>query len=145
MNASHEEAGRPPESADRPGSDARTWAMLAHLSALIGGVFSGGLAVFVGPLAVWLIKKDQYAFVDDQGKEALNFNLTVWLICVVAWVAYWVFGLATLGIGLLLGLPLLLLGGLALAVFWFVATIIGMVRASDGVAWRYPLSLRLIK
>lgn len=145
MNASHEEAGRTPESEGRPGSDARTWAMLVHLSALLGGVFSGGLAVFVGPLVIWLLKRGEHPFVDDQGKEALNFNLSVWLICLIAWVAYVVFGVATIGIGLVLGLPFMLLGVLLLVVFWFVVTIVAMIRASDGVAYRYPLALRLIK
>jgi uncharacterized Tic20 family protein len=49
-------------------SEARTFGMLCHLS----GLFLG----FVGPLLFWLIKREQYPFVDDQGKEALNFHIT---------------------------------------------------------------------
>jgi uncharacterized Tic20 family protein len=56
--------------------DARTMAMLCHLLAIFTG--------FIGPLVIWLIKKDQYAFVDDQGKEALNFQITMLIAHIVA-------------------------------------------------------------
>lgn len=54
---------------------ARQWGMLAHLVALAGFVF-GPLGIIIGPLIVWLMKKDQYSFVNSQGKEALNFQIT---------------------------------------------------------------------
>ena len=64
-----------------PDKDARLWAMLCHLSTFAGmvGIPFGNI---LGPLIIWLIKKDEYPFVDDQGKEALNFqiSMTVYLI-----------------------------------------------------------------
>ena len=122
-----------------PGAEERNWAMAAHLSALAGGLLSGffgGLGVFVGPLVVWLIKKDTMPFVDEQGKEALNFNIT----CAIAFLILIVFSVMTLGIGLLLTVPL----WLAVGIFWLVVTIIAAVKVSNGEHYRYPISLRLI-
>ena len=111
-----------------PDKEARTWGMLCHLSAL-AGLFSG-IGFIVGPLVVWLIKKDEMPFVDDQGKEALNFQITMALIFCVCWI------LAFVLIGLLL-MPLL-------ALFDLVMVIIATVKANNGEQYRYPFALRLI-
>src|SRR5690606_10175647 len=70
-----------PPSADGPGAEERQWAMFAHLSALVGGIltsgWAGSIGCFIGPLIIWLVKKDTLPFVDDQATEALNFNITV--------------------------------------------------------------------
>ena len=120
-----------------PGQDERQWAMFAHLSALIGALITGGIGVFIGPLVIWLIKKETMPFVDDQGKEALNFNITM----AILGVALVVLTVITLGIGMLLTIPV----GLAAAVAWLVFTIIAAIKSSEGVSYRYPLTLRLIK
>jgi uncharacterized protein len=129
-----------PPVAELPSQDERTWGMFCHLAALLGALLSswlGGLGVFIGPLIVWLVKKDTMPFVNDQGKEALNFNITV-AIGVLILIAITVF---TLGIGLLLTVPL----GIALGIFWLVFTIIAAIKANEGEAYRYPFALRLIK
>ncbi len=122
-------------------AEERQWAMIAHLSALIGGVVTGGwghsLACFIGPLAVWLIKKDSMPFVDDQGKEALNFNITVGIV----FVALTVFTVMTFGIGILIVWPIYF----ATALVWLIFSILGAYRAHEGIAYRYPICLRLIK
>lgn len=123
-----------------PSAEARQWAMFAHLSALLGGLLTsalGGWGTFIGPLVIWLIKKDTLPFVDDQGKEALNFNITMAIICV----ALLLLSILTFGIGLLLAIPLWLVVGIA----WLVFTIIGGIKANEGVTYRYPFALRLIK
>ena len=56
----------------------KTWGMIAHLSALVGLIIPFGN--ILGPLVVWLVKKDTMPFVDDQGKEALNFNITLAIV-----------------------------------------------------------------
>jgi uncharacterized Tic20 family protein len=130
----------PPPPHVGPTADEKQWAMLAHLSALVGGLltgWAGGWGVFVGPLAVWLLKKETMPFVDDQGKEALNFNITVALICV----GLLLFSVITFGIGLFLAIP----AWLVLCVAWMIATVIGALKASEGVVYRYPLTLRLVK
>ena len=121
-------------------AEERQWAMFAHLSALLGGLLTsavGGWGFFLGPLVIWLMKKDTMPFVADQAKEALNFNITVSAIFVVLTIL----GFLTLGIGFLLIGPLMLLIGIAALVFIVIAAI----KANDGVAYRYPMTVRLVK
>jgi uncharacterized Tic20 family protein len=103
--------------------------MLAHLSALLGLAVPFGSVL--APLVVWLVKREQSAFVADQGKESLNFNITVAIggvICIV---------LAFVFIGILLGI--------ALFVYWLVMTIIAGIKTNEGVQYRYPFAIRLVK
>src|SRR6266571_8238308 len=72
-----------------PTSEERQWGLLAHLSGLIAS-FLGGLS-FLGPLVVWIIKKDQSPFVADQAKEALNFQIAVTIAVWVSIALIWVF------------------------------------------------------
>src|SRR5690606_10580909 len=69
----------PPPVAPAYSAEERQWATFTHLSAL-SGIVTGGLGSVVGPLVMWLVKKDTMPFVDDQGKEALNFNITLWIV-----------------------------------------------------------------
>jgi uncharacterized Tic20 family protein len=108
-----------------PSKDDRTMAMLAHLLAIFTG--------FLGPLIIWLVKKDQSAFVNDQGKEALNFQLTV----LIAWIAGGILTCVTLGIGMVF-LPIIWIGNLVLC-------ILATIAANKGEAYRYPFAIRLIK
>ena len=121
-------------------AEERQWAMFAHLSALVGGLLTsaaGGWGTFIGPLVIWLVKKETMPFVNDQGKEALNFNITVAIICL----ALVLLSIVTLGIGLIIAIPAWVIVGIA----WLVLTILAAVKANEGVAYRYPLTLRLIK
>ena len=106
-----EEAGPPPGPissqepttplGSAPTREERQWAMFAHLSALAGGLvtsWAGGVGVFIGPLVIWLLKREEMPFVDDQGKEALNFNITFGAIAL----ALVVLGVVTLGIGFII-------------------------------------------
>ena len=113
-----------------PSAEQRQWAMFGHLSALLGLVTAGWLC-FLGPLVIWLVKKDTMPFAADQAKEALNFNITVMIAAAISWILMFV----------LIGI--LLLGVLAVA--WLVFTIIAAIKANEGVAYRYPFTLRLIK
>ena len=110
-------------------ADERQWGMIAHLSALAGFIIPFGN--IAGPLIVWMIKKDAMPFVDDQGKESLNFQITVTIAAIVAAVL----------IVFLIGFLLLPAVGLAALVF----TVIAGIKANEGVAYRYPFTLRLIK
>ncbi|HYE05288.1 MAG TPA: DUF4870 domain-containing protein [Planctomycetota bacterium] len=114
----------------RPSDDARQWAMFCHLSSLIGSlVLAPGFGSIIGPLVVWLIKKST-PFVDDQGCEALNFNISMLLWGIVAGLLCFVL------IGFVL-LPVL-------ALVWLICTIIAAIRARDGIAYRYPLTIRFV-
>ena len=119
-----------------PVGDERTWALLGHLSALSAFIVAG-FGCVLGPLIIWLIKRDTLPFAGDQAKEALNFNITILL----AGLGLWILTIITLGIGLLLTIPL----GLALFVYWLVFTIIAAVNANSGIRYRYPFTLRLVK
>lgn len=131
----------PPAPEGVPTPEERQWAMFAHLSALAGGlatsVLHAGWGMFLGPLIIWLIKKDTMPFVNDQGKEALNFTITVSLIML----ALWIFTFMTLGIGLLITIPAMLVVGIAA----LVMVIMAAIKANEGVAYRYPFAVRLIK
>jgi len=124
-----------------PPAEERQWAMFAHLSALVGGIltsgWAGSIGCFIGPLIIWLVKKDTMTFVNDQGREALNFNITVGIV----FLGLFVLTIVTLGIGLILTVPLMIIVGIA----WLVLTIIAGMKANEGVAYRYPFTLRLIK
>jgi uncharacterized Tic20 family protein len=106
-----------------PSRDDCNLAMLAHLLGVITG--------FVGPLVIWLIKKDSSAFIDQEAKEALNFQITI----VIGWV------IAAI-------LSMILIGGLlfpVLMVVNLVCCILGAVSASKGMPYRYPFAIRLLK
>ena len=109
--------------ATTPSTDDRNLAMLAHLLGIVSG--------FVGALIIWLIKKDQSAYVDVQGKEALNFQSTMLIAFVGAWILMFIL------IGMLL-MPLLLIANL-------VFCILAAVAASNGKSYRYPVAIRLLK
>lgn len=119
------------------GPDERNWAMIAHLSAFAALVV--GLAV-LGPLVVWLLKREDHPFVEQHAREALNFQLT-WLVGgFVAGIVAFVLFFATLGFGVLVIVPFaLVLGGL-----WVWWTIRAAMAASRGEPYRYPLTVRLV-
>jgi uncharacterized Tic20 family protein len=118
-----------------PVGDERTWALLGHLSAF--SAFITGLGCVLGPLIVWLVKRDTLPFAADQAREALNFNITM----LIAGAALILFTIVTFGIGALLAVPL----GFVLFFYWLVFTIIAAVNANNGVRYRYPLTLRLVQ
>jgi uncharacterized Tic20 family protein len=111
----------------------RTWAMVAHLSAF--AYYVTGIGHLLGPLIVWLMKRDGNPFVDDQGKEALNFQISITIYGIAAVVMCFTVILALVGVPILIGLHL----------FQIVCIIIAAIKANEGVAFRYPLNLRLIK
>lgn len=126
----------PPADLTTPSSsDERLWAMIGHLSAF--SAFITGVGGIIGPLIVWLIKRDTLPFAAEQAKEALNFNITL----AIAGLALIVFSIVTLGIGLLVAWPV----GIILFVAWIVLTIIAAIKSNEGVAYRYPFTLRLVK
>jgi uncharacterized Tic20 family protein len=121
----------PPASATgTPSKEELDFAMFTHLAGLLDltSIPGGGL---IGPLIMWLIKKDTMPFVDDQGKEAVNFHITVAIAMLVSWALVFA----------CIGVVMLVVVGVASIVF----SIIGAIAASKGEAYRYPLTLRLVK
>lgn len=105
-------------------NDDRNMAMLCHLLNIIG---------FIGPLIIWLIKKNESPLVEREGKEALNWGITV----AIAWVALIILTAITFGLAGLL-VPVLILLNLVFA-------IIGAMKTNSTGSYRYPFALRLLK
>ena len=122
-------------------AEEKQWAMFAHLSVLLGGLvtsgWAGSLGFFIGPLVTWQLRKDTMPFVGDQAKEALNFAITVSLACL----ALVILTFLSMGIGALLTIPLMMIIGIAA----LVLVIIAAMKANEGIAYRYPFALRLVK
>jgi uncharacterized Tic20 family protein/ribosomal protein S27E len=110
--------------------NARMWAMFCHLA---------GLALFVqipfgniiGPLVIWLVQKDKHPFIAQQGRESLNFQISIMIYMLISAILI----LVVVGIFLLIALALLDL----------ILVIVATINASDGRAYRYPITIRLIK
>ena len=114
----------PPTTGEAP-QDQRTMSLLAHLLGIVTGP--------IGALIIWLVSKDDASkgFVVDQSKEALNFQITVFIAIVISWILAFV----------LIGLLLMPLVGIANRVLCIIAGI----KANNGESYRYPFALRLIK
>ena len=107
-----------------------TWIMLCHLTALafLIGIPFGNI---IGPLIIWLVKKDQMKPVDEAGKESLNFQISMTIYAAVAAIL----SLIVVGVFLLI----------AIIVVDVVLVIIASVKANSGEKYVYPLTIRLIK
>ena len=113
----------------RPDKDARTWGMLCHLMALSGCIIP--LGNLLGPIIIWAIKKDDAPFINDQGKEAINFQITVTIMAVIAII------LSLIAIGFLLLVALML--------YSVVMVVVAAIKSYDGESYRYPFTIRLLK
>ena len=122
----------PGEPGSLPSKDERMWARLIHLSGIVGGFFAAAMIPgnLLLPLILWLIKREGAPFIDDQGKEAVNFQITVTIAGVVFFLLTFV----------CIGFPLLL----ALAIYALVVEIIAALKSNEGVRYRYPLTIRFI-
>lgn len=134
--AEKETSAEQPETVQEgPGSkeidkDTRMWAMICHLAALAGLVVPV-VGCIIGPLVVWQIKKEEFPFVDEQGKEAVNFQISILIYGIVA-------GLLCFAcVGIIL-LP-------AVVIFDLIFMLIAAVKANNGEHYRYPLTIRFIK
>jgi len=117
------------EGGQPPSKDACTWAMLCHIAGL-GWLVVPAVGGIIGSLIVWQIKKDLSPFVNQNGKEALNFQISMLIYAIVAGL------LCFICVGMFL-LP-------AVAIADIVLAIIAAVKASNGEAYRYPLAIRFI-
>ena len=117
--------------------DAKTMSSLCHLSAFAG--FFVPLGSIVGPLVIWLLRKDELPSVDKHGKAALNFNISVTIY-------------AAIGTAISVALMLVLIGFLlifvvigGLFVWWIVATVVAASKAGSDEFWDYPLTIRFLR
>jgi uncharacterized Tic20 family protein len=136
-----------------PTANERQWAALAHAAALVLALLTSwiaGVAGVLGAGAVYLLKRDDSPFIAAHAREAVNFNLSMLLYaCVAVAIAIALAGatVLTLGIGLILTAPagiLLVLAVVGIALLWLVCSVIAILKAWNGEAYRYPLTLRLL-
>ena len=109
-----------PETPQPESSDSRGWAVAAHLVTFVG-------LGLIGPLVIWLIKREEDPFVEEHAREALNFQLSMLIYTI---------GLALTIIGILALIPLW--------IFALVVTIIAAIKAANGEGYHYPLSISLV-
>lgn len=110
-------------------AEARRWAMFTHLAAF--SVFLMPFGNIVGPLVMWQLKKEESSFLNHHGKEAVNFQITMAIAGLVCFMMLFV----------VVGAVLLPFLGLV----WLVLTLIASVKANNGLAYRYPFTIRFIK
>ncbi len=108
--------------------DERMWAMFCHLSALIGFIIPFGNVI--APLVLWTLKKEEYPLVNDQGKEALNFQISMTIYIIASIILIFV----------VIGIILLIL----LGIFSLIVIIIAAIKANEGEKYRYPLTIRFL-
>jgi uncharacterized Tic20 family protein len=106
-----------------PTQDEKNLGLIMHVLSLVG--FS-----LIGPLIVWLVKKDESPFINAQGRELLNFQLSFLIYAIVCIPLCFV----------LIGIPLLIIVGLAS----FILTIIGLVKATEGKIYRFPVTIKML-
>ena len=118
------------ENAPDVNRQSNTYGMLVHLLGLAGLVFPL-FGSILGPLILWMIKKDEFPFVNEQGKEAINFQISVAIYSVISAILIFI----------VIGIVLLV----AIQIFWLVLTIVAAINANDGKPYRYPLTIRFIQ
>jgi len=108
----------------------RIWATLCHLTALLGliGLPFGHI---LGPFVVWLLKRNEYSFVNEQGKESLNFQITMTIFTAIAVLLIFI----KIGFLLIFGLVTVNL----------ILVIIASIKVSNGEHYQYPFKIRIIK
>jgi uncharacterized Tic20 family protein len=126
---SQPEQGMKDMSIGMPSREARTWAMWCHLGSL-AGYFLLPLGSIIVPVIIWMLKRDQDPFIDEQGRESINFQISLLIYGIISAI-----------------LILVVVGFVLLGILYFagiILVIIASIRANDGQSYRYPLTIRLL-
>jgi uncharacterized Tic20 family protein len=134
-NAEHPKSAEQGQISAEVNKDARKWVMFCHLAGLAGYVMPI-VGNIVAPLIIWQIKKDEHSFVDEQGKEAVNFQISMSLYALI--------GIAVCLITCV-GAVLIPVVAIVVGIFDLVFLLIAAVKANSGRHYRYPLTIRFIK
>lgn len=125
-----------PEANEELSKDTRMWAMFCHLAGLAGFVIPVIISGIIAPLIIWQIKKDEHPFIDEHGKEAVNFQISMSLYTVIGIVACLI---------TCIGAVLIPFVAVALCIINLVFLLIAAVKANNGEHYYYPISIRFIK
>lgn len=118
--------------AEAASSDEKSWSMFTHLAAFVAMVpLVPVIGMVLGPLVVWLMKKESMPLVAENGKEALNFNISMFIAYCISIILM----IIVIGIPIFVGL----------VIFHFIVTILAAIKASEGGVYKYPFSLKLVQ
>lgn len=113
-------------------SEEKNWAMISHISAFVALIpLLPVIGMVLGPLIVWLLKKEDMPLVAENGKAALNFNIGMFIAYCVAILLCFI----------IIGIPLLF----GLVIFHFIVTVMAAIKASEGGVYKYPFTLKLVQ
>ena len=128
---------------DHADSGEKTYATFNHLAGLIGLMDGMGVVSFISTLIMWRIKSKESPFLDDHGREAVNFQISMTLLLLAGWAVWGLFVAVTIGIGVIT-LPIPILATLAMFIVRLVAGIRASMAANRGEFYRYPMCIRFI-
>lgn len=120
-----------PDLPEGPDKEERLWATFCHLAAFASYIVPV-FGFILGPLVIWLIKKEDSQFVDLNGKKALNFQISIVIYMLAA-------------TPLLCLMPIYLIVAACLVVLDFIYIIISAIKANNGEEVSYPISIEFIK
>ncbi|MCA9307494.1 MAG: DUF4870 domain-containing protein [Phycisphaerales bacterium] len=125
---------------DRATADERTYTIFQHLVGMANMVSGVPLIGLIATLIMWQVKKSQSPYLDDHGREAMNFQISLLIYTIAGSIVIAILGVITLGVGLLL-FPL---GGVFLIVIQLIGCIRGAMAANRGEYYRYPMTIRVL-
>lgn len=115
--------------------DERTWAVLAHVSALVAAILSVGWLSFLGPLIVWAVYKDRSDLVRGSAAGAFNFNVGLWVATIVGWIFFIT----------LIGIPIAIIIWIVVFIASILYHVLAALAANRGEVYRYPWSITILR
>lgn len=129
-------------------TDQRTYAMVTHLVSVLGALDGLGIISFVATLIMWLVKRAESPFIDDHGREAVNFQISLLILAIggaiVLGIITGILTVLTIGVYAMIAWLPFLLGYVGLVVLRIVGCVRGAIAAHRGQIYRYPMCVRLI-
>ena len=116
-------------------NDERTWAVLAHVSALVAAILSVGWLSFLGPLLVWAVYKDRSDLVRGSAAGAFNFNVGLWVATIVGWIFFIT----------LIGIPIAIIIWIVVFIASILYHVLAALAANRGEVYRYPWSITILR
>ncbi|GAB4548045.1 MAG: DUF4870 domain-containing protein [Phycisphaerales bacterium] len=124
--------------------DAKTYSMFMHIVSALFVIDISGVLLLIATLVMWLLRRKGSSFIDDHGREVVNFQISLYILAIAGVIALVVFSVVTLGVGAVIAAPLGIAGVVFLWILRLIGTIRGAIAAYKGEIYRYPMSIRVI-
>ncbi len=124
--------------------DERTYGMFIHLVGLLSVLDVSGLLIGIAQFVMWQIKKGDSSFIDDHGREAVNFQISLFIWVLAIAIGSVVFIAVTFGLGALIAVPVAVVLGIMLVLARLVGAVLGAMAANNGRLYRYPMCIRVL-